>query len=262
MEEEMTTTEVETTGENIKTYSQEEVDGMKAKWESGYQKRLDKAIKRKMRDVEEENFKKDQLIDALRKGVQKEDATLDDLLDISEQQYKITIPRTRENKEDNKVLGKHDAEEILEENDEEIVKSEIDRLANRTRTEREDETLNELKSFLEEQNASKQKQEQIEKLKEIGLDETILENEDFKAFQDKFSQDTSLTEIAEMYNKLNGTPEEESKPFNPGSAKDIKTSGGDEFFTLDEFMALTEKDLDNPKIYEKAMKSLTNFYKK
>ena len=47
-----------------------------------------------------------------------------------------------------------------------------------------------------------------------------------------------------------------------GSAKDTKSMGGDEFFTVDEYMALTAEDLDNPKIYDKAMTSLAKFYEK
>ena len=102
--------------ENIKTYSQEEVDDMKAKWEGNFQTKLNKAISRKMRDINEENFKKDQLIDVLKTQTKKN--SIDELLDMSEEQYNVTIPRTQTtSKEDAKVLGKHDAQQILEEND-------------------------------------------------------------------------------------------------------------------------------------------------
>ena len=49
-----------------KTYTQADIDDMKAKWEGNFQKKLDKAIARKMSDYDEESFKKDQLINVLK----------------------------------------------------------------------------------------------------------------------------------------------------------------------------------------------------
>lgn len=267
-EKEMTTAEVETTGADTKTYTQADVDKliadtkaeMKAKHEEGFQKKLDKAIARKMSEKSEEDFKVNQLIDVLKK--QTKNDTIDDLLDMSEKQYKITIPRKQEtSKEDAKVLGKYDAQQILEENDFALVNEEINRLANRTRNDREEETLNELNQYLQQKEKEKQREREIEEIREIGYDTKMVETDDFKAFSNKFSSETSMKDIAEMYGKLNNISKEDA-PFNPGSAKDIKSNGGDEFFTVDEYMALTDKDLDNPKIYEKAMKSLAQFYKK
>ena len=118
-----------------KTYTQADIDDMKAKWEGNFQKKLDKAISRKMREYDDESFKKDQLINVLKEQTQRE--TLDDLLDMSEEQYGVKIQRTRTNKHDEKVLGKNDAKEILETEDEEYAEKELNRLANLKRTERE-----------------------------------------------------------------------------------------------------------------------------
>jgi hypothetical protein len=69
-----------------------------------------------MSDKSEEDFKINQLIEVLKKQTKNE--TIDGLLDMSEKQYNITIPRIQEtSKEDAKVLGKYDAQQILEEND-------------------------------------------------------------------------------------------------------------------------------------------------
>lgn len=236
-----------------KTYSQAEIDDMKAKWESGFQKRLGKEVDRKMRNYEEENFKKDQLINVLKEQTQK--ASIDELLDMSEEQYGVTIQRTRTNKNDEKVLGRHDAKEILETEDYEFAEKELNRLANLKRTEREEEAYSELKSNLETRRFEAQRQKEI---KDKGLDEAVVNSEDFRAFEQKFSKDTSISDVYDMYEKLSGVKEE--KPFSAGSLKDTKSKQTDEFFTLEEFDALTDKDLDNPKIYEKAMKSLPHFY--
>lgn len=246
---------VEQEAQAEKTYSQAEIDDMKAKWEGNFQKKLDKAISRKMRDIDEENFKKDQLINVLKEQTRRN--TIDDLLDMSEEQYGVTIQRTRTNQNDEKVLGKHDAKEILDVQDDEFVEKELNRLANLKRTEREEETYSELKSNLEARKFEAQRKKEI---KDKGLNEEIVNSDDFKAFEQKFSKDTSISDVYDMYEKINGITE--SKPFSAGSLKDTKSKQTDEFYTLDEFNALTSKDLDDPKIYEKAMKSMNHFYQK
>lgn len=50
-----------------------------------------------------------------------------------------------------------------------------------------------------------------------------------------------------------------SKPFSAGSVTGKKVKEDSEYFTQEEFMSLTEEDLKNPKIYEKAMKSRYHF---
>lgn len=238
-----------------KTYTQADIDDMKAKWESGFQKRLGKEVDRKMRVYEDENFKKDQLIDILKEQTGRE--TIDDLLDMSEEQYGVTVDRTRTSKRDAKVLGKYDAKEILDAEDDEFTEKELNRLANLKRTEREEETYSELKSNYESKKTEAQRKKEIE---EKGLDETVVNSDDFKAFEKKFSKDTSISDVYDMFEKINGVKEE--KPFSAGSMKDTKSKQTDEFFTADEFNALTDKDLDDPKIYEKAMKTIRHNYKR
>lgn len=240
-----------------KTYTQAELDDIMAKqhseWEGGFQKKLDKAIARKMREYDEEEFKKDQLIETLKEQTQQN--TLDDLLDMSEKQYGVKIQRTRTNKNDEKVLGKNDAKEILDMQDDEYAEKELNRLANLKRTDREEETYSELKSSIESRKAEAQRKKDIE---QNGLDEEIVNSDDFKAFESKFSKSTSISDIYDMYSKIHGIKED--KPFSAGSLKDTKAKQTDEFYTLDEYHALTDKDLDDPKVYEKAMRSMYHFY--
>lgn len=63
-----------------------------------------------------------------------------------------------------------------------------------------------------------------------------------------------------MFEKINGV--QEDKPFSAGSMKDTKSKQTDEFFSVDEWNALTSKDFDDPKIYEKAMKTIKHNYKR
>lgn len=236
-----------------KTYTQADIDDMKAKWESGFQKRLGKEVDRKMRTYEDENFKKDQLIDILKEQTGRE--TIDDLLDMSEEQYGVTVDRTRTSKRDQKVLGKYDAKEILEAEDDEFTERELNRLANLKRTEREEETYSELKSNFESKRTAAQRKKEIE---EKGLDENVVNSDDFKAFEKKFSKDTPISDVYDMFEKVSNVKED--KPFSPGSLKDTKSKQTDEFFSADEFNALTDKDFDDPKIYEKAMKTIKHNY--
>ena len=69
----------------------------------------------------------------------------------------------------------------------------------------------------------------------------------------KFNKNTSISDIYELFSKTHDTVKK--KPFSAGSVKGKQTKEESEYFTQDEFMALTEEDLKNPKIYEKAMKS-------
>lgn len=246
----------DTTKVDTKSYTQKDIDDMKAKWEKNFQIKFDKAISRKMREYDDEEFKKDQLIDVLKK--QTNQNSLDDLLDMSEKQYGVTINRTRSNKNDDKVLGRNDAKEILDVQDDEYVNQEYNRLANLKRTVREEETYSQLNNYLQDKKIKEQRNKEI---KDNGLDEDLINSDDFKSFSDKFNNKTSLKDIYDMYEKVNGIKKE--KPYSAGSLKDVDSKKApDEFFTLEEFNALTDEDLKNDKIYEKAMKSMNHFYQK
>lgn len=241
-------------GQVEKTYSQQDIDDMKAKWESGFQKKLDKAISRKMRDSEEENFKKDQLINVLKEQTGK--TTLDELLDVSEEQYSVKIPRSRVSTKDDEILGNHYAKEILEDGDEEEIKQEVSKLANKERNAKENAMYESLNNYLETKNSDAERKKQI---LESGLDEEIVNSDEFKEFESKFAKETSLKDVFDLYSK---THEEPKKPFSAGSLKDIPNKQTDEFYTLEEYQALTAEDLKNPKVYQKAMKTAVHLAQK
>lgn len=249
------TSEVENQEEEIKTYSEEEVEAIKAQLKDEYEASFDEKFNRRWgsekRKIARDNAQKDQLINLLKEQTGKENMA--DLLDYSFAQYGMERPSIS-NSKDEEILGKYDAKEILELDDETITQ-EANRLAGiENRTAREQATFMELGSYL---TAKKQEQKLKNEIKEAGIDEQFLEDSSFKEFMGKFNEETPLKEIVDMYNLKNG--EIKKKPFSPGSLKDKKIKEDTEFFTEEEFNSLTREDLKNPMIYRKAMKSKDRF---
>lgn len=241
--------EVVENSEQTKTYSQEEVDAIIAENNKKNQKAWDKRWGQEKSKMERQFEKERELSELLRSQTKAKD--IDELLDISYQQYGQERPN---NSKDEEVLGKNDAKEILE-LDIESIESEANRLASKKRNAREEATFLELGNYL---TAKKSEAKRKEEIKEAGIEETLLENAEFKEFMNKFNKDTSLKDIYDIYSKTT-TNSKKEKPFSAGSLKGNASKEESEYFTQDEFMALTAKDLENPKIYEKAMKSRTMF---
>ena len=149
--------------------------------------------------MEREYAKKDELINLLKEQTSKDN--IDDLLDMSYEQYGVEKP-TISNSKDDEILGKHDAKEILE-LDDETIEEEANRLAGiSNRSAREQATFMELGNYL---TTKKEKEKRIKEIKESGIDEEILDNSDFKDFMGKFNKDTSISDIYDLYSKTSGT---------------------------------------------------------
>lgn len=237
-----------------KTYTQEDVDALRKDINEKNQKAWDKRWgqeKSKMeRDFARKTEKQDELINLFMS--QTGAKTIDDLADMSYKQYGVERPEPKNSSKDDEILGKYDAKEILELDDDSI-KDEVERLNGLKRTVREEATYQELGAYL----SNKKQEEKIKnEIKENGLDESILEDTDFNEFQKKFNKETPFIEVYNLYQRINPTKQ---KPYNAGSLKDKAFKNESEFFTQEEFMSLTSEDLKNPKIYEKAMRSRYNF---
>ena len=241
---------VESQEQNTKTYSEEEVETIKAQMKEDNQKAWNKRWGQEKSKMERKYAKQDELINLLKEQTGKSD--LSDLLDYSYEQYGVEKPITT-NSKDEEVLGKNDAKEILELDDESI-EEEANRLAGiNNRTAREQATFMELGNYLTSKRESEKRKNEI---KEAGIDEEVLDNQDFKDFMSKFNQNTSVADIYDLYSK---THEVKKKPFSAGSVKGKQVKEESEFFTEEEFQNLTEKDLEDDRIYEKAMKSRLHF---
>ncbi len=120
--------EVVENSEQTKTYSQEEVDAIIAENNKKNQKAWDKRWGQEKSKMERQFEKERELSELLRSQTKAKD--IDELLDISYQQYGQERPN---NSKDEEVLGKNDAKEILE-LDIESIESEANRLASKKET--------------------------------------------------------------------------------------------------------------------------------
>lgn len=233
--------------QNTKTYSEEEVEAIKAQMKEDNQKAWNKRWGQEKSKMEREFEKRNELANLLMK--QTGSNNIDDLLNTTYQEYGMERPVVK-NTRDEERLGKLDAEEILELTDE-LIEEEANRLAGiQNRSAREEKTFMELGKYLtNKKTEAKRKQE----LLESGIEESVYNSDDFKSFMNKFNENTSLKEIGEMYSKVN-TPKK--KPFSAGSLKNNQIKQTADIFSPEEFNALTDADLEDDKVYEKAMRTV------
>lgn len=249
---------VETEQQDTKTYSEEELQSkleeLRVQMKEDNQKAWNKRWGQEKSKMEREFAKKQEAIDLFMN--QTKTNSIDDLLDTAYEEYGVERPRNQRSQEDEEILGKHDAKSILE-LDDDFIEEEAERLSNLKRNAREEATFMELGRYL----TDKKEKAKLEKeIKENGIDESLLNNQDFKDFRSKFNKETSLADIVNIYSSTQKAQvEKKQKPFSAGSSTGKVIKEESEFFTEDEFMALTAEDLKNPKIYEKAMKSRYNF---
>ena len=142
---------------------------------------------------------------------------IDDAISKTSSFYKeqgINIPEYKEmhSEREEKILAKADAELIIDLGMQEM-EAEANRIANipqDKRSIREQTMFNTLCERIVEQ-------KQVNELKEKGIKTEILEDKSFKEFKNKFAFNTPISDIYEMYSKLNAKPVE--KPASAGSAK-------------------------------------------
>ena len=211
---------------------------------------MEKIIKgRVYRAKKEEEKKYSKIIDTLSAGLGT--SNLDELNAKLTEFYSeqgVTIPQKASYSEDEeRILANHDANEIIDLGYDEIV-NETDKMFNRgindlsPREKMIYKTLAEKRQEIENENS----------LKSIGVEKETIESKEFKNFAKKFNKETSLTDIYEMYSKLQ--PKEEIHPM--GSMKSTSQDDGiKEYYSPEEFDKLTPEQLDNPKIWDAVMKS-------
>lgn len=248
--------------ETTKTYSEEELQAkleeQRNKINEDNQKAWNKRWGREKSRIEKEYAEKDELINLLSQQTGKDSLT--DLLDYSYEQYGVERQAVS-NSKDEEILGKYDAKEILELDDEEI-EEEANRLAGITnRTAREQATFMELGNYL----TNKKETERIKKeIKDAGIDETLYNNQDFKDFMSKFNRTTPISDVYELYQKTHEVKKE--KPFNAGSLTGTNKKDLNEvkdYYTYEESLQFTKSDFDkNPALFKAVCNSMTRWGKK
>ena len=226
--------------EEVKTFTQEEVDEI-----------VRKRLARAKRDSEKELSKYKNVEAVLNAGLGTH--SIEEAESNLRSYYKeqgIDIPEASNSglsTEDLQLLGDGDAKKILELGLEEA-EEEANRLAQKGRANwsaREEATFNKLASTL---TYEKQKKE----LKTIGVDPEILDSKDFKDFANKFNYGTDIKEIYKLYPKT-----ETKKPKILGSMKNTAPEKTAKEFTSEEIDALTLDDLDDEATWNAVRKAMT-----
>ena len=176
---------------------------------------------------------------------------------LKEQGVDIPQFESSTNKRDTQRLGELDAQDLIGSADFDEIQNRANELNKKIQqgkiTERENAEFMQLGSYLT-------KELQAKELKEKGADENIIDDKSFKDFVSKFNSNMPISEIYDLYSKLNH--KEVTKPASTGS---IKSSVGESkvktYYTSEEVDKLTSKDLDNPTVFKNVMASMKKWGK-
>ena len=234
--EEVTENVEQTTEQTPKTYTQEEVNEMMGKRLARKEAKIRKEYERKYGNLEE----------VLKAGTGKE--SVEELTDTFTDFYeKKGIQIRREPKysdRDTEVLARAEAKDIIDAGFEEVVE-EVDRL---TRVGLANMTPRE-KAVFKVLAEHRQNAERANELGKLGVTEDVYGSAEFKEFASKFNSNTSISDIYDIYSKTK--PKKEFK--TTGSMKNNTSEDGTvkDFYTRDEALKFTRKDLDkNPALYK------------
>lgn len=227
----------EETQQTEKVYTQSEVDAIVGKKIARTKAKIQKEVDRKYGDLES----------VLKAGMGKEDVgeITDDLREFYGKRKGIKMPeKSPYSAQDIEVLAKAEADDIIRAGFDEVVE-EVDRLAQigaSKMTAREKAVFKALAEH-------RQNTERGNELSKIGVTEDVYNSREFQDFASKFNSGTPIRDIYDIYAKTQ--PKKDIKPM--GS---MKNSTGDEgtvkdFYTRDEALQFTKKDLDkNPALYK------------
>lgn len=225
-----------------KTFTQEEVDEI-----------VGRRIARNTAKIRKEYDQKyGRLESVLRAGTGKEDVS--EMTKTFEEFYQskgIEMPKEPTySARDIEVLAKAEAEDIISLGFEEVVE-EVDRLAGKgsqNMTAKEKAVFKALAEY-------RQENERINELSKIGVTKDVYGSQEFKDFSAKFATGTSVTEIYEIYNKMQ--PKKDIKPMGSMTNRDTGDKGVKDFYTRDEAMQFTKKDFDkNPALFAAVERSM------
>ena len=240
--EEVTEKVEQTTEETPKTYTQEEVNAIVGKRIARNEAKIRKEYDRKYGELET----------VLKAGTGKDSveemtSTFKDFY----QQKGINIPQKAEySSKDIEVLARAEADEIIHAGFEEVVE-EVERLAElgaNGMTAREKAVFKVLAEH-------RQNAERSQELAKIGITEDVYNSQDFKDFASKFNANTPISDVYDIYNKMQ--PKKEYKTIGSMKNSNSTDSGVKDFYTRDEALKFTKNDFDkNPALYEAVQKSM------
>ena len=228
--------------EQVRTYTQEEVDEIVGRRLARNTAKIHKEYNRKYGELE----------NVLRAGTGKED--VGEMTETFRKFYEnkgIQIPTepTYTDKE-TEILANAEATDIINAGLEEVVE-EVDRLADigvENMSAREKAVFTRLAEY-------RQNAERSNELSSIGVKEDVYNSKDFKDFASKFGSNTTITEIYEIYNKMQ--PKKEIRTM--GSLKNTTQTDTSvkEFYSREEALKFTKQDFDkNPELFKAVQNSM------
>ena len=233
---------VEQVEKPVKTYTDEEVDAIVGK----------KLARREAKIRKEYDRKYGQLESVLKAGTGKTD--VEEMTNTFRDFYEkkgIQMPtEPTYSARDIEILAGAEADEIIGYGFEDVVE-EVDRLASlgiENMSAKEKAVFKRLAEY-------RQSTEKGRELAKIGVTEDVYNSKEFKDFASKFSSNTSVKEIYEIYNKMQPRKEVHTM----GSMKNNTSDNGTvkDFYTRDEALKFTKKDFDkNPALFKAVEQSM------
>lgn len=232
----------QTTEETPKTYTQDEVNAIVGKRVARNEAKIRKEYDRKYGALEE----------VLKAGTGKQ--SVEEMTDTFAEFYRskgIKMPdKPNYTAKDIEVLARAEADEIIRSGNDEVFE-EVDRLARigaDKMTAREKATFKILAEH-------RQNAERVGELSKMGVTEDVYNSQDFKDFAAKFNANTPITDVYDIYSKMN--PKKEYKTMGSMKNSGSKDSGVKDFYTRDEALKFTKKDFDNnPALYKAVEQSM------
>lgn len=216
--------------EKVRTFTQEEVNEMMDKRIKRERKKLDREYKEKL-------SKYDELAYLTKKGLDTDD--FDEALVKTREFYdqKGIKYSPEENTRDEQILANAYAQEILEdcesiEDIEDAIKDLSKKGARMT-----DRDALVIKGLDNEVRTRKR----LAELSALGVSEEVYNSKEFKDFESKFSKETSISDIYEIYNT---TQKAEKHIQNPGSMKSVPSTEKKTFISEREYDKMTDKEIE------------------
>lgn len=243
---ETTTEEIVETPPAPKTYTQEEVNEIVGRRLARNEARIKKEYEKKYGDLE----------NVLKAGTGKDD--VQDMTNAFRDFYKgkgIEIPDNKPtlSEREESILARAEADEIINAGYDDVVE-EVDRLA---KIGLDKMSPKEKKVFMALAEYRKNT-ENYNELSKLGVTEDVYNSKEFKEFSSKFNPSTPIKDIVDIYNKT--IPKKEIKPM--GSVKNTISDDSKvkEFYTREEAMKFTRKELDkNPELVKAIENSMAKW---
>lgn len=245
--------------ENVEPTTEEvvEVEQPKVYTEEEFNRRVDevagKRVRRKEAKIRKEYDRKyGELEQVLRAGTGEE--TVESMTGTFRKFYEekgIQMPTAPTYSDrDISILARAEAEDIINAGLEDVIE-EVDRLAD-IGLENMDARERAVFATLAEYRQNAERGRDLEK---IGVTKDVYSSKEFKDFAKKFDSTTPVTEIYEIYNKLQ--PKKEISSMGSMKSGNVADKGVKEFYTRDEALQFTKKDFDNnPELFKAVERSM------